>query len=197
MSTQVWNGIEINDRDFGRTEEWRCKQNCPDTNESKVSIIVVRESQIIICSGCWLIVFSIFRLLPWREKDSSPGCHHICPPADACRQSCILRGLLRFPFPIKDSWKDQKQFPCSHHYHPTLLCHWTLLQNAFTFWINKKRIRLRDQRRGQAYLVPSHRHDVCNIWSVLVSPQQGSHWHGQVKHRLLCSFPSFLTPPGT
>ena len=37
---QVWNGIEINAIDFGRTEEWRCKKDCSGTDQSKVSIVL-------------------------------------------------------------------------------------------------------------------------------------------------------------
>ena len=36
---QVWNGIEINATDFGRTEQWRCKQDCSGTDQSKVFIV--------------------------------------------------------------------------------------------------------------------------------------------------------------
>ena len=32
----MWNGIEINEKNFSRTEEWMCVQNCPDLNESKI-----------------------------------------------------------------------------------------------------------------------------------------------------------------
>ena len=47
---QVWNGIEINAKDFGRTEEWSCTQNCsPNIDESTVfNFILVRQSQRMI-----------------------------------------------------------------------------------------------------------------------------------------------------
>ena len=35
----MWNGIEINATDFGRTEQWRCKQDCSGTDQSKISIV--------------------------------------------------------------------------------------------------------------------------------------------------------------
>ena len=35
----MWNGIEINAIDFGRTEQWRCKQDCSGADQSKISIV--------------------------------------------------------------------------------------------------------------------------------------------------------------
>jgi len=40
---QVWNGIEINSKDFGRTEEWSCTQDCSPTERTPPNTTVMED----------------------------------------------------------------------------------------------------------------------------------------------------------